>query len=72
MSDDLVERLRSCSPLNIALAHEAANYIEELEGDRDAAYAADLYEAKRAVELEMARRKQRMSELEALQKKDVV
>jgi len=70
MSDDLVKRLRSCSPLNIALAHEAADRIEQML--KEAAYAADLYEAKRAVELEMARRKQRMSELEALQKKDVV
>jgi hypothetical protein len=31
MSDDLVKRLHSCSPLNIALAQEAAKHIEELE-----------------------------------------
>lgn len=42
MGDDIKSRLKRCSPLNVALAHEALDYINKLER------ALDLYERERA------------------------
>lgn len=40
--NDLKERLKACSPLNVELAHEALEYIRKLE------LALELYERERA------------------------